>query len=109
MADMLSDEDETPMFVGWNAQLLPTDDEIHNVVYLPQINSSPTLYSVVQETMNRALRIAEERGKTSIVDFNITGAERTHPGDWILLFENVISTALIEFLIGNWKSGQYVL
>ena len=61
---MLTGEDETtPMFVGWNAQLLLRGDEIHNVVYLPQINSSPTLYSVVQETMNRALRIDEECGK----------------------------------------------
>ena len=67
MADMLTDEDETtPMFVGWNPQLLPRDDEIQNVVYLPQISSSPTSYSVVQGTRNRAIRIAEECGKTSI-------------------------------------------
>ena len=67
MADMLIDEDETtPMFVGWNAQLLPREDEIQNIVYLPQINASPTSYAVVKETMTRALRIAEECGKTSI-------------------------------------------
>ena len=43
MADMLIDEDETtPMFVGCNAQLLPREDEIQNIVYLPQINASPT-------------------------------------------------------------------
>ena len=40
MADMLIDEDETtPMFVGWNAQLLLREDEIQNIVYLPQINA----------------------------------------------------------------------
>ena len=68
MADIVTDKDETtPMFVGWNAMLLPKEDQRQKVVYLPQINQSPTSYAVVKETMDRALCVAEECGKESVV------------------------------------------
>lgn len=55
------------MFVGWNSMLMPKDDQLQQVVYLLQINLSPTLHAFIEETLTRALCIAEECGKTSIV------------------------------------------
>ena len=44
----------TPMWVGWNSLLSPSDQQgkRQNVWYLPQINLSPTSYTVVAETLN---------------------------------------------------------
>ena len=47
--------------------LMPEDDQLQQVVYLLQINLSPTLHAFIEETLTQALCIAEECGKTSIV------------------------------------------
>ena len=41
----------TPMWIGWNARFYPTDSAIQKVLYLPQINLSPTSNTVVLETL----------------------------------------------------------
>ena len=65
MADVCNNED-TPMWVGWNSMLIPKDDHLQKIWYLPQINQSPTSTAVVLETMKRSLCIASESGKQSI-------------------------------------------
>ena len=68
MADVCTDTtDTTPMWVGWNARLIPRDDERQVVEYLKQINQSPTSYPVVLETLKRTQKLAEESNKKSIV------------------------------------------
>jgi hypothetical protein len=62
MADVSQNED-TPMWVGWNAMVKPRDERLQKIWYLPQINQSPTSNAVVVETMRRSLRIAAESGK----------------------------------------------
>ena len=61
------DEKNTPMWVGWNSDLIPRDDNTQKIWYLPQINMSPTSHAVVVETLKKALRIATECHKKSIV------------------------------------------
>lgn len=54
----------TPMWVGFNARINRTDNQIkQKVFYLTPINEAPTDNSVVLETMRRALRIADECGE----------------------------------------------
>lgn len=54
----------TPMWVGFNARINHTDNQIkQKVFYLTPINEAPTDNSVVLETMRRALRIANECGE----------------------------------------------
>ena len=68
MTDLFIDTDmSAPMWVGWNSMLIPRDESLQKVWYLPQINMSPTSHSVVRETMRRSQCIANECGKTSIV------------------------------------------
>ena len=43
MADIETDgKNTTPMWVSWNSNLIPRDDETQKMWYLPQINMSPT-------------------------------------------------------------------
>ena len=58
--------EDTPMWVGWNAKVIPNDKRLQKIWYLPQINQSPTSNAIVVETMRRSLRIAAESGKQSI-------------------------------------------
>ena len=68
MADVATNsEDSTPMWVGWNASLLPRDDTRQVVEYVKQINQSPTSHSVVIETLRRSKKLAAESNKKSIV------------------------------------------
>ena len=69
MADFnIEAEDKTtPMWVGWNAMLIPRDNFTQSIFYLPQINQSPTSYSVVLETLRRSSKIAKECNKSAIV------------------------------------------
>ena len=55
-----------PMWSGWNSLLLPRDNNIQKIWYLPQINESPTSNAVVVETLQRSLRLASECGKSEI-------------------------------------------
>ena len=58
--------DDTPMWVGWNANIRSEDETCQKIYYLPQIDMSPTCNSVVVETLNIAKRIADECGKDEI-------------------------------------------
>jgi hypothetical protein len=62
----VSQNKDTPMWVGWNALRVPCDERLHKIWYLPQINESPTSNAVVAETMRRSASIASESGKESI-------------------------------------------
>lgn len=50
----------TPMWIGFQSRIIKDNLPIHKISYLPQINESPTSTSVVKETLNIALRVAEE-------------------------------------------------
>ena len=48
-----------PMWVGWNSRNDTSSfDQKQKIFYLPQINQSPTLHSVVLETMKRSQQLA---------------------------------------------------
>ena len=57
---------DTPMWVGWNAELFSREEEKQQIWYLPQINLSPTSNAVVMETMKRSLSIAQECNRNTI-------------------------------------------
>ena len=56
----------TPMRVGWNALKSKENGKRQNVWYLPQTNLSPTSYTVVAETLNRGIQIADESNRQSL-------------------------------------------
>ena len=67
MADVATDtENSTAIWIGWNSNLIPSDDCIQEKWYLPQINPSPTSYAVVRQTMKKLLKISSECGKHNI-------------------------------------------
>lgn len=57
----------TPMWVGFNSKTIIDNSEIQVIDYFPQINLSPTSYSVVQETLKHTQRIASECGQSNII------------------------------------------
>lgn len=57
----------TPMWIGFNSQITTDTSKRQLVDYLPQIDKSPTSYTVVHETMKNALKIAEKCNQTHIV------------------------------------------
>lgn len=59
----------TPMWTGYIAKSIEDDSKMQKIVYLLQINDSPTDPKVVKETMRRSLAIADECGKNF---FNVT-------------------------------------
>ena len=68
MADIETDgKNTTPIWVGWNSNLIPRDDETQKIWYLPQINMSPISHAVVVERLKKSLRIAAECEKQCIV------------------------------------------
>ena len=67
MADVATDtENSTPVWIGWNSNLIPSDDCSREIWYLPQTNQSPTLYAVVSQTMKKSLKISSECGQHNI-------------------------------------------
>ena len=60
--------DNTPMWVGWNSQYSTQveKEQKQGVWYLPQINASPTSFTVVAETMKRTLTLADESKRNTI-------------------------------------------
>ena len=61
MADVATDTDNsTRMWIGWNSNLIPSDDYTQEIWYLPQINQSPTAYAVVRQTMKKSLKLSSE-------------------------------------------------
>ena len=79
MADVATDtENSTPMWIGWNSNLIPSDDCTQEIWYLPQINQSPTSYAVVRQTMRKSLKISSECGKHNIaVTYDLAIAKST--------------------------------
>ena len=54
MADIETDgKNTTPIWVGWNSNLIPRDDETQKIWYLPQINMSPISHAVVVERFKK--------------------------------------------------------
>lgn len=57
----------TPMWTGFNSTITSDNSERQIVDYLPQINLSPTSYSVVHETLVCAQKIAKECNQPQII------------------------------------------
>ena len=76
---MFDKNNETPMWTEWNFRQEKKSEEkkiIQNVLYLPQINESPTSHFVVVETLKRSLKIADEANADSIsVMYDLTIAK----------------------------------
>ena len=54
MADIETDaKNTTPIWVGWNSNLIPRDNETQKIWYLPQINMSPISHAVVVERFKK--------------------------------------------------------
>ena len=67
MADVATDTDNsTRMWIGWNSNLIPSDDCTQEIWYLREINQSPTSYGVALRTMEKLLKISSEYGKHNI-------------------------------------------
>ena len=77
MADVATDaESSTPMWIGWNSNLILSDDCFQKIWYLPQINQSSTSYGVEHQTMKKLLKISSECGRHNIaVTYNLTIAK----------------------------------
>ena len=75
MADVATDtENSTLMWIGWNSNLITSDDCFQKILYLPQINQSPMSNAAVCQTMKKSLKISSEHGKHNIAvtyDFSI--------------------------------------
>ena len=56
----------TPLWTGWNSLAFNDKTSVQKVWYLPQINHPPTTTAIVAETMNCALKIADENERKSI-------------------------------------------
>ena len=56
---LFSEIPQTPMWVGWNSQRILSPQPKQKVVYLPQIDASPTRNDVVVETLERSKRMKE--------------------------------------------------
>lgn len=63
---LVNEEFSTPIWAGWNSLFCRYQDYIHKIWYMPQINQSPTNYSVVAETMKRSMKVAEEAGRSTV-------------------------------------------
>lgn len=64
----------TPMWVGFNNEIIIDNSPKQKVFYLQNLNASPTNHSVVKETLNICLKAKEELGKDYIevtYDLNI--------------------------------------
>ena len=77
MADIETDgKNTTSMWVGWNSNLIPRDDETKKIWYLRQINMSPTSHSFVVGTLKISLRIAAEcEKKCTVVTYDLAIAK----------------------------------
>ena len=63
----LSRIQKSPMWIGFSCCTTIDDSEMQNFRYLTPINSSPTSYSVVRETLFQASRFAEECQQVEII------------------------------------------
>lgn len=63
---LFSEIPETPMWVGWNSQRIVSPQPKQKVVYLPQIDASPTRNGVVVEILDKSQRLKEACNKESM-------------------------------------------
>ncbi|CAG5110081.1 Protein of unknown function, partial [Cotesia congregata] len=63
----LSKLDSVPMWLGYNCLILTDPSEKQKIEYLPLINSSPTSYAIVNETLIMANEIAEKCQQEQII------------------------------------------
>ncbi|CAG4981938.1 unnamed protein product [Colias eurytheme] len=63
----LSRSNSVPMWLGYNCMTSSDHSEIQNIEYLPPINSSPTSYAIVNETLIMSKEIAEKCGQQNII------------------------------------------
>ncbi|XP_077276997.1 uncharacterized protein LOC143905452 [Temnothorax americanus] len=59
--------DSVPMWLGYNCMVTTDSSRIQTVHYLPPINSSPTSYAIVNETLMMANEIAEKCNEDLII------------------------------------------
>lgn len=72
----LSRIDSVPMWLGYNCMISTDRSEMQNIEYLPPINSSPTSYPVVNETLIMANEIAKKfQQKEIIVTYDLAIAK----------------------------------
>ena len=66
MADIETDgKNTTPIWVGWNSNLIPRDDETQKIWYLPQINMSPISHAVVVERFKKITTYSSRMWETT--------------------------------------------
>lgn len=63
----LSRVDSVPMWLGYNCMMSTDHSEKQQIEYLPPINSSPTSYAIVNETLIMAKEIAEKCHQQHII------------------------------------------
>lgn len=63
----LSKLDSVPMWLGYNCLISTDHSEKQKIEYLPPINSSPTSYAIVNETLIMATEIAEKCQQEQII------------------------------------------
>ncbi|CAH0687786.1 unnamed protein product [Spodoptera exigua] len=63
----LSRIDSVPMWLGYNCMISSDHSEKQKIEYLSPINSSPTSYAIVNETLNMAKEIAEKCQQPEII------------------------------------------
>lgn len=66
MTFLFSGIPKTPMWVGFNSLIVENKHPLQRISYLPQIEASPTRHDVVNETLQRTLRLKEECGQKYI-------------------------------------------
>ncbi|CAH1115722.1 unnamed protein product [Psylliodes chrysocephalus] len=52
--------DKVPMWVGYNSSVIGDCSEEKNIDYMPPINSSPTFYNIVYETLAMSKEVADQ-------------------------------------------------
>ncbi|CAH1099505.1 unnamed protein product [Psylliodes chrysocephalus] len=59
--------DKVPMWVGYNSSVIVDCSEVQNIDYMPPINSSPTSYNVVYETLAMSKEVADQCHQEQII------------------------------------------
>ena len=68
---------DIPMWTGWNTQRAIDDHQHQVVTYMKPIMLPPTRNDVVQETLDRSIKVSEECGeKHTIVTYDLAIAKK---------------------------------
>ena len=68
----------TPFWAGWNSTLIEPMQYTQKVLYLPQINQSPTNHSIIAETMLISSEMAQESMENSGAVIMIWPLQQSH-------------------------------